>query len=253
MTPALAASVEAHLERCARCQRGWRRRRPARLDAVWAEVVDAWTRRASACSSGSCSGSASRPDTARLLAVTPSLQLSWVTGHRDRAEPGAARRAQRRARRRAVPRPRARCCRWRASPWPSARGPTRCTRWRSPRPTRRTGCCCCAAPPCSRPRSCWRSRGALLPSTPWWPPPGCCPALALTCTSLALATRVDPSCPAPRSPALAAARPVGPAPRPRPARRRHRRAAARLPRPAPRGRRRAARQRRSPLVSGSPA
>lgn len=81
LSPALSASVEAHLERCGTCQA---RLLPVadlpRLDAVWAEVEDVLD--------GPRAGLLERllprlgvaPDTARLVAVTPSLQLSWVTG-----------------------------------------------------------------------------------------------------------------------------------------------------------------------------
>lgn len=81
LTPALAASVETHLERCDRCQA---RLVPgadsARLVALWADVVDAvdaprptWAERLLVRAGVS-------PQTARLVAVTPSLQPSWVGG-----------------------------------------------------------------------------------------------------------------------------------------------------------------------------
>jgi hypothetical protein len=80
MTPALLASVEAHLERCTTCQA--RLAPPAdhvRLDAVWAEITDTldaprtwWVERL-------LLRVGVAPDTARLVAMTPSLQLSWVT------------------------------------------------------------------------------------------------------------------------------------------------------------------------------
>jgi hypothetical protein len=81
MTPALAASVEAHLERCSPCQlRLAPAADPVRLDAVWAEVLD----RVDAPRVGLLERFLLRaglaPSTARLLAVTPSLQLSWITG-----------------------------------------------------------------------------------------------------------------------------------------------------------------------------
>ena len=81
MTPALTASVEAHLERCPHCQA---RLAPSvdvsRLDAVWADVVDAVDAPAPSPLERLLTRLGVAPDTARLLAVTPSLQLSWVTG-----------------------------------------------------------------------------------------------------------------------------------------------------------------------------
>lgn len=81
MTAALAASAEAHLERCAACQaRLAPAVDPARLDAVWAEVVDAVDAPAPSLLERLLTRLGAAPDTARLLAVTPSLQLSWLTG-----------------------------------------------------------------------------------------------------------------------------------------------------------------------------
>ena len=81
MTPALAASVEAHLERCSGCQA---RLVPtadlSRLDGVWADVVDAVEAPRTSLLERLLVRAGVAPDTARLLAVTPSLQLSWVTG-----------------------------------------------------------------------------------------------------------------------------------------------------------------------------
>ena len=81
MTPALAASVEAHLERCSDCQR---RLAPqadaARLDTVWAQVVDATDAPRVSLLERLLVRVGVAPDTARLLAVTPSLRLSWITG-----------------------------------------------------------------------------------------------------------------------------------------------------------------------------
>jgi hypothetical protein len=81
MTPALTASVEAHLERCSHCQiRLAPSAAPTRLEAVWADIVDALD----APRAGPLERLLIRlrvpADTARLLAVTPSLQLSWLTG-----------------------------------------------------------------------------------------------------------------------------------------------------------------------------
>ena len=81
MTPALTASVEAHLERCSACQT---RLVPladvGRLDAVGADVVDAVDAPPLSHVERLLVGLGVAPDTARLLAVTPSLQLSWLTG-----------------------------------------------------------------------------------------------------------------------------------------------------------------------------
>lgn len=81
MAPALTASVEAHLERCASCQgRLAPAVDPARLDAVWAQVVDAVDAPRVPLLERLLLRVGVAPDTARLLAVTPSLQLSWITG-----------------------------------------------------------------------------------------------------------------------------------------------------------------------------
>jgi hypothetical protein len=81
LSPALAASIEAHLERCSTCQA---RLVPAadlpRLDAVWAEVVEALDAPRPTLLERLLLRAGVAEDTARLLAVTPSLQLSWVTG-----------------------------------------------------------------------------------------------------------------------------------------------------------------------------
>ena len=81
MTPALAASVETHLERCRSCQA---RLEPAagadRLDAVWAGVVDSIDAPRVPLLERLLRRTGVPADTARLLAVTPSLQLSWLTG-----------------------------------------------------------------------------------------------------------------------------------------------------------------------------
>ncbi len=81
LTPALTASVETHLERCSACQR---RLVPTadlpRLDAVWAEVVEALDAPRPTLLERLLLRAGVAEDTARLVAVTPSLQLSWVTG-----------------------------------------------------------------------------------------------------------------------------------------------------------------------------
>lgn len=81
LTPALAASTETHLERCAACQR---RLTPsvdaARLHAVWAGVVDAVDAPRVPLLERLLLRLGVPAGTARLLAVTPSLQLSWLTG-----------------------------------------------------------------------------------------------------------------------------------------------------------------------------
>ena len=81
LSAALAASVEAHLERCPGCQA---RLVPVaelpRLDAVWAEVVDVLDAPRPSLLERLLQRTGVAPDTARLLAVTPSLQASWITG-----------------------------------------------------------------------------------------------------------------------------------------------------------------------------
>ena len=81
LTPALAASVEAHLERCSACQL---RLVPSadlpRLDAVWAEVEDALDAPRAGLLERLLLRAGVASDTARLVAVTPSLQRSWITG-----------------------------------------------------------------------------------------------------------------------------------------------------------------------------
>ena len=79
--PALVASVEAHLERCPTCQA---RLVPVadlpRLDTVWAEVVETLDAPRPTHLERLLLRVGVREDLARLLAVTPSLQLSWITG-----------------------------------------------------------------------------------------------------------------------------------------------------------------------------
>lgn len=81
MAPALTASVEAHLERCSTCRAGIAGTADtARLEGVWDRVLDVvdaprvpWAERLLAAVGVA-------PSTARLVAVTPSLRLSWLTG-----------------------------------------------------------------------------------------------------------------------------------------------------------------------------
>ena len=81
MTPALLASVEAHLECCSTCQASLVPSADvSRLDGVWAEVVDAVDAPPLSYVERFLLRLGMAPDTARLLAVTPSLQLSWLTG-----------------------------------------------------------------------------------------------------------------------------------------------------------------------------
>lgn len=81
MAPSALASVEAHLERCGACQRGMVPSADvARLDAVWTEVVDAADRPAVPALERLLVRLGSSAETARLLAATPSLRLSWLGG-----------------------------------------------------------------------------------------------------------------------------------------------------------------------------
>lgn len=75
----LAASAEAHLTACAQCRallvpmvdRG-------RLDAIWEEVVERVDAPRPGPAEGLLRRLGLRPDTARLLAATPSLRVSWL-------------------------------------------------------------------------------------------------------------------------------------------------------------------------------
>ena len=81
LSPALSASVEAHLERCGACQARLAAGADApHLDAVWAEVVDVLDAPRAGLLERLLVHLRVAPDTARLLSVTPSLQLSWITG-----------------------------------------------------------------------------------------------------------------------------------------------------------------------------
>lgn len=81
LTPALTASADKHLENCTGCRARVAALSDAgRLQAVWAEVVDAvdaprrsWAERLLVRLGVSAS-------TARLVAMTPSLRASWLAG-----------------------------------------------------------------------------------------------------------------------------------------------------------------------------
>ena len=75
------SAVEVHLETCARCRAALvPTADPARLDAVWAEVVDAVEAPRTGLLERLLVRLGLAPGTARLLAVTPSLRLSWTLG-----------------------------------------------------------------------------------------------------------------------------------------------------------------------------
>jgi CubicO group peptidase (beta-lactamase class C family) len=79
LAPALQASVEKHLEGCASCRV---RLAPAvdsaRLDAVWAEVVAQVDAPQLGLVVRGLQRLGVREDTARLLAVTPSMRVPWL-------------------------------------------------------------------------------------------------------------------------------------------------------------------------------
>jgi hypothetical protein len=193
LSPALTASVEAHLERCAHCRA---RLVPVadvpRLDAVWAEVVDRVDAPRVPLVERLLLGLGVAPDTARLLAVTPSLQLPWVTGTAialtlallvaHTGDDGVALFLA-------------------LAPVLPVAGVAVAFSARTD-PLHEVAI---AAPYSSYRLLLVRSAAvlvatlvlavpaaALLPSTPWVAAGWLLPALALTCTSLALATRVDP-------------------------------------------------------------
>ena len=193
MTPALLASVEAHLERCSACQgRLAPRADVARLDAVWAEVVEAADAPHVPLLERLLLRLGVASDTARLLAVTPSLQLSWMTGTAlaltlalAAAHSGEEGIAVFLALAPVLP----------VAGVAVAFGPR----------TDPLHEVTLAAPYSSYRLLLVRSAAVLvatlllavpaallLPSTPWVAAAWLLPALALTCTSLALATRVDP-------------------------------------------------------------
>jgi len=76
-----AASVEAHLLSCAQCRHQLASSAdPQRLDEVWAGVVDVLDRPRPVLVERLVRRSGVADHTARLLAATPSLQLSWLVG-----------------------------------------------------------------------------------------------------------------------------------------------------------------------------
>ena len=80
MAPALQASVETHLEACEHCRaRLAPAVDPARLDAVWAEVVATVDAPRPAPLERLLLRAGVREDTARLLAATPSMRASWLS------------------------------------------------------------------------------------------------------------------------------------------------------------------------------
>jgi Putative zinc-finger len=75
----LAASVEAHLVACGDCRRLLAPAvDPRRLDAVWIEIADTVDTPRSGPLERLLHLSGVRPDTARLLAATPSLRIPWL-------------------------------------------------------------------------------------------------------------------------------------------------------------------------------
>ena len=77
---AFAASIETHLVACETCRELVATTADRdRLDRVWADIVDAVEAPAPTASERILRALRVRPDTARLLAATPSLRLSWIT------------------------------------------------------------------------------------------------------------------------------------------------------------------------------
>src|SRR3954452_1856174 len=77
---AFAASIETHLVACETCRELVATTADGdRLDRVWADIVDAVDAPAPTASERILRALRVRPDTARLLAATPSLRLSWLT------------------------------------------------------------------------------------------------------------------------------------------------------------------------------
>jgi hypothetical protein len=81
LSPALTASVEKHLEACGDCRAGVGPLvDPGRLDAVWAEVVDAVDAPSAGWIERLLASLGVAPATARLVALTPSLRAPWLGG-----------------------------------------------------------------------------------------------------------------------------------------------------------------------------
>lgn len=81
VSPAVAASLEAHVVRCADCRALLAHDvDPLRLDAVWAEVVEQVDAPRAGALERLLHALGVRSTTARLLAATPSLSASWLTG-----------------------------------------------------------------------------------------------------------------------------------------------------------------------------
>jgi hypothetical protein len=79
LSPALQASAEKHLEACGLCRgRLVPAVDPARLDAVWAEVVATVDAPPLGLVARALLRLGVREDTARLLAVTPSMRVPWL-------------------------------------------------------------------------------------------------------------------------------------------------------------------------------
>ena len=177
-------------------RRRWPAVDAARLEAAVAGDRGHARRAARRAVEGCCARARRRRRTSRGCSpATPSLTLSWLARWRSRWRS-----------RWPAPTRRARACvcscasrRWRRSPAsprrsrPRARPDVRAGR--SPRRCRACGCCCCAPSRCVA--TTLALTGARARSRcPAWAGrrrPGCCPSLALTLASLALATYVAPA------------------------------------------------------------